>query len=66
MDDEKIYVYKGDYDYFLEQKVLRQEVQQSELQKDKNIFQKRTGMDAQATEGTNHEIKMQAGCFCRY
>ena len=40
LDDEKIYVYKGDYDYFLEQKSLRQEVQQSELQKDKNIFRK--------------------------
>ena len=40
MEDEKIYVYKGDYDYFLEQKSLRQEVQASELQKDKNIFRK--------------------------
>lgn len=40
MDEEKIYVYKGDYDYFLEQKSLRHEVQQSELQKDKNIFRK--------------------------
>ena len=40
LDDEKLYVYKGNYDYFLEQKSLRQEVQQSELQKDKNIFRK--------------------------
>lgn len=40
IDDEKVYVYKGNYDYFLEQKALRQEVQQSELQKDKNIFRK--------------------------
>ena len=40
MEDEKLYVYKGDYDYFLEQKSLRQEVQLSELQKDKNIFRK--------------------------
>lgn len=40
MDDEKVYVYRGDYDYFLEQKSLRQEVQASELQKDKNIFRK--------------------------
>ena len=40
MDEERIYVYRGDYDYFLEQKSLRQEVQQSELQKDKNIFRK--------------------------
>lgn len=40
LDDEKIYVYKGDYDYFLEQKSLRHEIQQSELQKDKNIFRK--------------------------
>ena len=40
MEDEKIYVYNGDYDYFLEQKSLRHEVQQSELQKDKNIFRK--------------------------
>jgi len=40
MDDEKIYIYKGDYDYFLEQKSLRHEVAQSELQKDKNIFRK--------------------------
>ncbi len=38
MEDEKLYVYKGDYDYFLEQKSLRHEVQLSELQKDKNIF----------------------------
>jgi ATP-binding cassette subfamily F protein uup len=32
LDDEKIYVYKGDYDYFLEQKSMRHEVQQSEFQ----------------------------------
>ena len=40
IDDEKVFVYKGDYDYFLEQKSLRFEIQQSELQKDKNIFSK--------------------------
>ena len=40
IDDEKVFVYKGDYDYFLEQKSLRFEIQQSELQKDKNIFRK--------------------------
>jgi len=40
LDDEKLYIYKGDYDYFLEQKALRQEIQQSELLKDKNIFRK--------------------------
>jgi ATP-binding cassette subfamily F protein uup len=40
LDDEKLYVYRGDYDYFLEQKSLRQEIQQSELVKDKNIFRK--------------------------
>jgi ATP-binding cassette subfamily F protein uup len=38
LDDEKLYMYKGNYDYFLEQKSLRQEVEQSELQKDKNIY----------------------------
>lgn len=40
MDEEKLFAYRGDYDYFLEQKALRQEVEQSELQKDKNIFRK--------------------------
>ncbi|MEO7445402.1 MAG: ABC-F family ATP-binding cassette domain-containing protein [Ferruginibacter sp.] len=40
IDEEKVYVYRGDYDYFLEQKSLRLEVQQSELQKDKNIYRK--------------------------
>ena len=40
LEDEKLYVYKGDYDYFLEQKSLREEVEQSELNKDKNIFRK--------------------------
>ncbi len=40
IDEEKVYVYKGNYDYFLEQKSLRLEVQQSELLKDKNIFRK--------------------------
>ena len=40
IDNEKVYIYKGNYDYFLEQKSLRQDVEQSELQKDKNIFRK--------------------------
>jgi ATP-binding cassette subfamily F protein uup len=40
IDDGKVFEYKGNYDYFLEQKSLRYEVQQSELQKDKNIFRK--------------------------
>ncbi len=40
IDEEKIFVYNGNYDYFLEQKSSRLEVQQSELQKDKNIFRK--------------------------
>lgn len=40
LEDEKLYTYQGNYDYFLEQKALRQEVEQSELQKDKNIFRK--------------------------
>ncbi len=40
IDDGKVFVYRGNYDYFLEQKSLRQEVQASELQKDKNIFRK--------------------------
>nr|MBA2762704.1 ABC-F family ATP-binding cassette domain-containing protein [Segetibacter sp.] len=40
LEDEKIYVYKGNYDYFLEQKALREEVQQSELGKDKNLLRK--------------------------
>ena len=38
IDEEKVYVYKGNYDNFLEQKSLRFEIQQSELQKDKNIL----------------------------
>ena len=40
LDDEKIFTYKGNYDYFLEQKALRNEVQASELLKDKNIFRR--------------------------
>ena len=40
IDEGKVYLYKGNYDYFLEQKSLRIEVQQSELLKDKNIFRK--------------------------
>jgi ATP-binding cassette subfamily F protein uup len=40
IDNEKVFIYKGDYDNFLEQKALRQDVQQSELQKDKNIYRK--------------------------
>ncbi|HNP53748.1 MAG TPA: ABC-F family ATP-binding cassette domain-containing protein, partial [Ferruginibacter sp.] len=40
IDEGKVFIYQGNYDYFLEQKSLRQEVQQSELQKDKNIYRK--------------------------
>ena len=40
IDEEKVFEYRGSYDYFLEQKSIRQEIEQSELQKDKNIFRK--------------------------
>lgn len=40
IDQEKIFIYKGNYDYFLEQKSLRHEIESSELKKDKNIFRK--------------------------
>lgn len=40
IDEGKVFEYRGDYDCFLEQKSLRQEVQASEMQKDKNIFRK--------------------------
>lgn len=40
LEEGKIYSYKGDYDYFLEQKSLRHNVEQSELQKDKNIYRR--------------------------
>ncbi len=40
LDDQQIYTYRGNYDYFLEQKAHRQEVQQSELAKDQNIYRR--------------------------
>ena len=40
IDEEKVFVYKGTYDYFLEQKSLRQEMEQSELEKDKNTYRR--------------------------
>ena len=40
MDDEKIYSHQGNYDYYLEQKSLRKEIQKSELIKDKNIYRR--------------------------
>jgi ATP-binding cassette subfamily F protein uup len=40
IDNGQVFVYKGNYDYYLEQKAHRTEVQQSELLKDKNIFRK--------------------------
>lgn len=40
MDEETTFVYKGNYDYFLDQKSHRHEVQQSELAKDQNIYRR--------------------------
>lgn len=40
IDEEKVFVYRGDYEYFLEQKSLRQEVRQSEWLKDRNTFRR--------------------------
>lgn len=40
LDESKLFSYKGNYDNFLEQKAHRQEVEMSELQKDKNIFRR--------------------------
>ena len=40
IDEGGIYKYEGNYDYFLEQKSHRQEVQQSEWLKDKNIYRR--------------------------
>lgn len=40
IDGERVFEYKGNYNYFLEQKALRTEVERSEMQKDKNIFRR--------------------------
>ncbi len=40
IDQQEIFIHKGNYDYFLTQKAHRIEVQQSEFQKDKNIYRK--------------------------
>jgi len=40
IDQQNVYTYQGNYDYFLEQKSLRQVVQQSEWLKDKNIYRR--------------------------
>lgn len=40
IEGEKIYIHKGDYDYYLEQKSHRQEVEHSEWLKDKNIYRR--------------------------
>ena len=40
MDDEQMYSHQGNYDYYLEQKSLRKEIQKSELVKDKNIYRR--------------------------
>lgn len=40
IDQEKVFIHKGNYDYFLSQKAHRIEVESSELLKDKNIFRK--------------------------
>src|SRR5438045_1682733 len=58
-----MYVYKGDYDYFLEQKSLRQEVQQSELQKDKNIFRKELEWMRKQTKAHTTKSKSRQDAF---
>lgn len=40
IDEEKVFVYKGNYDYFLEQRSLRQEMEQSELEKAQNTYRR--------------------------
>ena len=40
IEDEQVYIHKGNYEYFLQQKAHRIEVANSELLKDKNIFRK--------------------------
>lgn len=40
LEDNKVFIVKGDYDRYLEQRFLRQEVEQSELKKDKNIYRR--------------------------
>jgi ATP-binding cassette subfamily F protein uup len=40
IDQEKVYIHQGNYEFYLSQKAHRIEVASSELQKDKNIFRK--------------------------
>lgn len=40
IENQEVYIHQGDYNYFLAQKAHRLEVQQSEFQKDKNIYRK--------------------------
>lgn len=40
IENQQVYIHKGDYNHYLTQKAHRIEVQGSELQKDKNIYRK--------------------------
>ncbi|NNL80012.1 MAG: ABC-F family ATP-binding cassette domain-containing protein [Flavobacteriaceae bacterium] len=40
LDEGKLYSYKGNYSYFLDQKAIREELQAIELQKTKQLFKK--------------------------
>jgi ATP-binding cassette subfamily F protein uup len=40
IEDQQVYIHKGNYNHYLTQKAHRIEVQGSELQKDKNIYRK--------------------------
>lgn len=40
IEDQQVYIHKGNYNHYLSQKAHRIEVQGSELQKDKNIYRK--------------------------
>jgi ATP-binding cassette subfamily F protein uup len=63
IDEGKVYVYQGDYDYFLEQKSHRQEVSQSELQKDKNIFRKELEWMRKQPKARTTKSKSREGAY---
>ncbi|MEJ7588732.1 MAG: ATP-binding cassette domain-containing protein [Ferruginibacter sp.] len=65
IDEEKVYVYKGDYDNFLEQKACGLRCSKASSRKTRIFSGKSLNGCGKTTQGTHHKKQEQAGCVYR-
>jgi len=56
IDDHKLYEYKGNFDYYLEKKAEREQIQNAEVDKARNLYRREVVLGSKDAQSPNGEV----------